>query len=169
MNQTVVLVALGALCSCVLAALALLAWYVLSRKGGGDAYKGLPSTLDTSGLSPVGQQAMAQLEGVKCDCWEFNNLVRVTIPRYIREFDAQLKDTKGGKAMQKQARDMLDRMLAEFEPVRKKCPDAWVEYPDYLTKETVKRQVRDVLITRQQLTQLETLINAMIQSQNKSR
>lgn len=146
MDQTVVVVMLGVLCSCVLAALALLALFLLNKGTGGDAYKGLPSTLDTSGLSQQSQEIMAQLLESKSSCWHFNHLARVTMPPYVRKLDKLQKDlpTIGLNKFQAQSQELGNAMLRDTEEALRKCPDtmtATVKQPDGSTKTMTKQEL----------------------------
>lgn len=145
MNQTVVLVALGVLCSCVLAALALLALFLLNKgNNGGDAYKGLPSTPDTSGMYPETRRMAEEIAKSKSNCWDYNHWARVTLPDQMRAGDRlqmdmeELKKKSGGKLTSKQKDDILAQARSYADKVVKaqyaelgKCPgDTWVETTD---------------------------------------
>lgn len=141
MDQTVLLVVGGALCLCVLAALALLAFFVLNNTKGGDAYKGLPSKIDTSGMSPQTRFVAEELAKSRSNCWHYNRYARVLVPDLLRAGDrldqelVDLKKKSGGKLTSKQKNDFLARVRAYadqiFEVQRKelaRCPaDAWAE------------------------------------------
>lgn len=152
MNKTALLVVGGGLCCCVLAALVLLAYFVLNggnRKG--DPYKGLPTTLDKSGLSDAFRISMEQLESIKSDCWHMNHLALVTLPPYVRKLDALQKDVAnlGQKKFEKQSQELLDAFVKDIEAALAKCPDSvQIKSTNPMTGDSqtaTKQQVLDML------------------------